>query len=106
MDSSEKYNFLIRTIEEAAQSVLREKPVPKHPRGSKEIKKLHKRKLKYSKKILSTRSPSKMQNLKRKIMVIEAELAENKDGHIKKVEKEVTSQLKTNLKAFYRYARK
>ena len=39
-------------------------------------------------------------------MEIEAELAENKDGHIRKVKKEVTSQLKTNPQAFYRYARK
>ena len=39
-------------------------------------------------------------------MLIEAELSQNKDGHIRKVEKEVTSQLKTNPKAFYKYARK
>ena len=46
MESGEKYNFLIRTLEEAALSVLREKPVPKHPKVPKEIKKLHKMKLK------------------------------------------------------------
>ena len=39
-------------------------------------------------------------------MEIEADLAENKDGHIRKVAKEVTSQLKTNPKAFWGFTRR
>ena len=43
MDSSDKYDFLIRTIEEAALSVLREKPMTKHPRVPKDIRNSTKR---------------------------------------------------------------
>ena len=52
-----------------------------------------------------TRSPSKLINLKRKLMLIEAELSVNKETSIRKVEDEVVSRIKNNPREFYRYAK-
>ena len=42
--------------------------------------------------------------LKNKLMIVEAELNENKESHIQKTENVVVSRIKENPREFYRYA--
>ena len=60
------------------------KPVYKDRKVPKFFRKLHKDKLKISKRMKSTRSPEKLINLKKKLILIEAELEENKNDYIRK----------------------
>ena len=52
-----------------------------------------------------TRSSVRLASLRHKLLIIEAEISENKEDFIRKKEDKVISRIKSEPKEFYRYAK-
>ena len=78
----------------------RKQKVPKY------VKKLYTKKSKISKKILKTKCKDKVKKLRMELEIIEGKLKVKKEEKIKKEESYVIEEIKSNPKAFFRYAKR